>query len=361
MATDLHTRFRPDAQPGGAEGSTQRATLADRMVGAAARGVLASGARSRLLHLGLEHGFASGAVVEHVYRGRAIGSGLLGRRLDARLLNTSAARDLRDRARLLVALIRAWMRETAHLPRRCVLDVAAGSGWLLREAVLGCRPDQLRGVRLVHTEAGAAQIDVRASRVMLEAVGPNDLPSHDVGDPPRAAALDWDAFKEAPAEATPLLRDVRLVVASGLLGLEPDDAAVVTALRRLATASDPDATLLVTHPVRYGGDWEHWATGLLPDPVLTRRVRPSKRRAATPADLPGRRGVGAGRRVVQRSERQMTAMLAAAGWRVDTAYPIGGDAPAWQLDEGGRPRINPHQLERLREPRFLVAACRRTP
>ena len=314
-----------------------------------------AGARSRLMEIGLQAGFSAGVTLDHIYRGAPIGSGLWGRHLDRWLLARPAARDLRERARVVVAEVRGWVAQTAAASgggdaRRLVLDVGAGSGWLLREALLGCTPAGVRGLRVVHAEIAGSVVDVRATRVMLAglaASGPGGAPppSGEGDNDALARAVSMDLFRAFPRDTVPLVRGARLVLLSGVLGMEPDDGAVADALGRLAEVAADDAALIVTHPIRYGGDWTAWSTRLVPPSAASPHrqrfgVNPRRqRRGWAGTAVSGYREVGGGRPVVQRSLPRVLSLLGRGGWRVDTVTPVG--------DGGGR------------EPRFVVVRARR--
>ena len=382
--------------------ASQPGAVVSGLVGWALSAVPHLGGRSRLLEVGLQSGFASGVAIEHIYRGNPVGAGTWGRWLDGRLLRTAACRDLRARARAVVAGVRDWLRASAADPAghadpdgRVVLDVAAGTGWLLREALLGCAAADVAGLRVVQTELVASTVDLRAGRVMLGAIAGQGGEAADAnaraadadagsdpgggdpgggdpggGDPGagmdlRVTAVSWNVFEDPGPAAQAVLPPADLIVLSGVMGMEADDGAAAAILRRLRRLAAPGGQLLVTFPVRYGTDWERWWTRYVPPPAGSRhrgRFRGNPRRSRrgwAGSHTPGYRGIGGGRPVAERSIVACLNLLREAGWEPVRCTPVGNVRDA--ADPGGNAADSKLALRvpdgPADEPRFVVVAA----
>ncbi|MCB1488510.1 MAG: class I SAM-dependent methyltransferase family protein, partial [Bauldia sp.] len=194
-----------------------------------ARGLLHSvGRLSRGIRIGLEHGFDSGVMLDHVYANRAEGTGLLGRAIDRAYLNAPGWAGIRNRGALLEARIveAVLLSSEGGRPVR-LADLACGGGRYALGALhrIGDRAEvsaTLRDYRIENVEAARAN----ATRLGI------------------AATIEQgDAFSDADLAR---LGNVDVAVVSGLHEIIEDDALVENHFRQIARILAPGGTLLVT-------------------------------------------------------------------------------------------------------------------
>ena len=200
---------------------------------AARLGLQTAGRASRGIRIGLEHGFDSGVSLDHVYRDRAEGFGLLGRALDRRYLDAPGWRGIRERRVLLREALNRCLDEVADegLPPR-VLDVASGPGRYLLET-LAERPEASARLR------DFAPANVEAARELACELGLSERVVAERGD-----AFDSEAL--AAVEPTP-----SVAIVSGLLELFPDDELARRVLSGLAGLLPPGGRLIYTNQPRH--------------------------------------------------------------------------------------------------------------
>lgn len=168
---------------------------------ALARGLLQTvGRLSKGIRIGLEHGFDSGVMLDHVYANRAEGTGFLGRAIDRAYLNAAGWAGIRNRGALLEARIVGTIMR------------AAEDGGVVRVADLACG-----GGRYALNALARLGID--------------------------ATIEQGDAFADADLDR---LGAVDVAVVSGLHEIVDDDARVKNHVRQVARILRPGGTLLLT-------------------------------------------------------------------------------------------------------------------
>lgn len=196
---------------------------------ALARGLLGSvGRMSKGIRIGLEHGFDSGVMLDHVYANRAEGSGPLGRAIDRAYLNAPGWAGIRNRGALVEARIGEAIDTVARTraPVRLV-DLACGGGRYVLNA-LARREHRsavsavLRDYRPENAEAARAN----AARLGVE-----------------ATIEAGDAFSDTDLAG---LKDVDIAVVSGLHEIIDDDTLVARHFRQIRDILRPGGRLLLT-------------------------------------------------------------------------------------------------------------------
>lgn len=181
--------------------------------------------------LGFDTGFDSGSTLDYVYRNKASGKGPLGRMIDQNYLQSIGWRGIRQRKLHAEELLRLAM---AHLrnqdkPVR-ILDIAAGHGRYILEAVQGMEP--LPESILLRDYS---DINVRDGSALIEQKDLEDI----------ARFVKGDAFDRKDLAAL----DPRptLAVVSGLYELFASNQMVGDSLAGLAAAVEPGGYLIYTN------------------------------------------------------------------------------------------------------------------
>jgi SAM-dependent methyltransferase len=196
---------------------------------ALARGLLHSvGRLSRGIRIGLDHGFDSGIMLDHVYANRAEGTGLIGRAIDRAYLNAPGWAGIRNRGALLEnRIVEAVLdRAKPEIPVRLV-DLACGGG----RYVLGA----------LHRIGGKAEVSATLRDYRAENVEKARANAVRLGI---AATIErGDAFLNGDLAR---LGRVDVAIVSGLHEIVEDDARVANHFRQTARILSPGGTLLVT-------------------------------------------------------------------------------------------------------------------
>ncbi|MGI4779188.1 MAG: class I SAM-dependent methyltransferase family protein [Janthinobacterium lividum] len=189
------------------------------------RGRLSNGIR-----LGHEAGFDTGSAIDYVYRNEPQGHGGIGRRMDARYLDTVEARALRERERHIRSFVHESMERLAERRRDVrVLDIAAGPGRYLLDAVR-TSPVKTGGVVLRDT----SEAEVRAGQAWIARFEMQDVARYEVAD-----ALDRLSLASIFPRPT-------IAVASGLYERLGDDALVRRSLAGVGDAVQDGGYLIYT-------------------------------------------------------------------------------------------------------------------
>ncbi|HEV2686198.1 MAG TPA: bifunctional alpha/beta hydrolase/class I SAM-dependent methyltransferase [Actinomycetota bacterium] len=188
------------------------------------------GTLSEGIRLGHETGFDSGSTLDYVYRNQATGRTPLGRMIDAAYLSSIGWRGIRQRKIHIQELLRqAMVAAAAGLPIR-ILDIAAGHGRYVLEAIdaSATRPESilLRDYSDLNVAQGSALIRVKG----LASI---------------ASFVKGDAFDRASLAAV----DPRptIAIASGLYELFADNTLVRRSLAGLADAIPSGGMLIYTN------------------------------------------------------------------------------------------------------------------
>lgn len=196
---------------------------------ALARGLLQTvGRLSKGIRIGLEHGFDSGVMLDHVYANRAEGTGFLGRAIDRAFLNAAGWAGIRNRGALLEARIVGTIMRAAEAGGVVrVADLACGGGRYALNAL----------ARIGRRAAVAATLrDYRTENVETARANAARLGIH-------ATIEQVDAFADADLDR---LGTVDVAVVSGLHEIVDDDARVKNHVRQVARILRPGGTLLLT-------------------------------------------------------------------------------------------------------------------
>lgn len=196
---------------------------------ALARGLLHSvGRLSKGIRTGLEHGFDSGVMLDHVYANRAEGAGLIGRAIDRAYLNAPGWAGIRNRGTLIEARIAEAIAQAGERRGTVrVADLACGGGRYVLSALarLGGTPPvatTLRDYRIENVETARAH----AARLGVA-----------------ATVEQADAFSD---EALAELGEVDIAIVSGLHEIIDDDARVEPHFAQIAGILPKGGTLLLT-------------------------------------------------------------------------------------------------------------------
>lgn len=197
----------------------------------ATSGLLKLGARvSHGLELGHRAGFASAAVLDHVYRNHAEGRGTLGRRIDRAFLDSVAARALRQRKLHIEELLREAMERLAGRHRDVrILDIAAGHGRCVLDAV-AASPVKVGAILLRDLDESAAA----AGRALIAERELSGSARYEIAD-----AFDRTGLARTIPRPT-------VAVASGLYELVSDDEAVARSLAGVGDAVEDGGYLIYT-------------------------------------------------------------------------------------------------------------------
>jgi SAM-dependent methyltransferase len=196
---------------------------------ALARGLLRSvGRLSKGVRIGLEHGFDSGVMLDHVYANRADGTGLFGRAIDRAYLNAPGWVGIRNRGALLEARIVDAVLQTAERRETVRLaDLACGGGRYVLKALARTR--------------GRARVSATLRDYRAENVAKARLNAVRLGV--KATIEQADAFSD---DDLARLGEVDVVIVSGLHEIVDDDERVEHHFRQIAGILAPGGILLVT-------------------------------------------------------------------------------------------------------------------
>jgi SAM-dependent methyltransferase len=186
------------------------------------------GRLSKGVRIGLEHGFDSGVMLDHVYANRAEGTGLLGRAIDRAYLNAPGWAGIRNRGALLESRIVRVILQSAEVgtPVRFA-DLACGGGRYALNAL--ARVGKRAEVEATLRDYAAANVErarANAARLGID-----------------ATIEQGDAFSDADLER---LGQLDVAVVSGLHEIVDDDTLVENHFRQIAHILAPGGTLLVT-------------------------------------------------------------------------------------------------------------------
>ena len=189
------------------------------------RGRLSEGMR-----LGLEAGFDSGSALDYVYRAEPQGRGAIGRRIDARYLNTVEANALRERVRHVQTFVLESMERLAERRRDVrLIDIAAGPGRYLLDAV---RSSPVKSGAVLLRDIGEAE--VRAGQALIARYEMQDVARFDKADA-------FDRLSLASIFPRPTI-----AIASGLYERFEDDALVRRSLAGVGDAVQDGGYLIYT-------------------------------------------------------------------------------------------------------------------
>jgi len=95
------------------------------------------GRLSKGIRIGLEHGFDSGVMLDHVYTNKAEGFGPIGRAIDRSYLDAPGWIGIRNRGRLLTRKLSETLRQTASEDGQelVLADLACGGGQYVLDAL----------------------------------------------------------------------------------------------------------------------------------------------------------------------------------------------------------------------------------
>ncbi|PZR73729.1 MAG: hypothetical protein DLM73_10255 [Chthoniobacterales bacterium] len=193
-------------------------------------GMKTGGRLSKGIDLGWRSGFDSGLTLDYVYENKAQGSTALGRFIDHGYLNSIGWRGIRQRKKNLEKLLRNVIEKT-HAEGRPVriVDIAAGGGRYLLETIRA-----LPEIPMTALLRDYKQENVDAATRLARDLG---LSNVTVGS---GNAFDRDSL--AALEPRPTIG-----IVSGLFELFPSNSEVLTSLRGLADAIEPDGFLVYTN------------------------------------------------------------------------------------------------------------------
>ncbi|MEY2481825.1 MAG: hypothetical protein QOK24_353 [Verrucomicrobiota bacterium] len=193
-------------------------------------GMKTGGRLSKGIDLGWRSGFDSGLTLDYVYENKAQGSTALGRFIDHGYLNSIGWRGIRQRKKNLEKLLRIVI-ETMHAEGRPVriVDIAAGGGRYVIETIRA----------LPHIPITALLRDYRQENVDAASRLARDFGLENV------TVTSGNAFDRASLASLQPRPTIGIV--SGLFELFPSNAAVLTSLRGLADAIEPDGFLVYTN------------------------------------------------------------------------------------------------------------------
>jgi alpha-beta hydrolase superfamily lysophospholipase len=209
-------------------------------------GMRVGGLLSKGLKLGHDTGFDSGSTLDYVYRNQADSANPLGKLIDRNYLNSIGWRGIRQRKIHVEELIAGAMRRlaAANVPIH-VLDVAAGHGRYVLEAIEKCRT----GFSLSPTSEPAGQAEACPTSILLRDY--SDLNVQKGAELIRKKGLEaiarfekGDAFDRASlAGVTPR---PTLAIVSGLYELFGDNEMVSRSLAGIADAVPGNGYLVYT-------------------------------------------------------------------------------------------------------------------
>ncbi|MGH6933225.1 MAG: bifunctional alpha/beta hydrolase/class I SAM-dependent methyltransferase [Dongiaceae bacterium] len=189
-----------------------------------------SGHLSDGIALGHQTGFDSGSTLDYVYRNEPRGKGALGRFIDSRYLNSIGWKGIRQRKAHIEEMLQSAMRRL-HAKQQpvCLLDIAAGHGRYVLEAITGMdpKPDavMLRDYSDLNVKSGSQLI----ADTGLAAVATFE----------KADAFDRDNLANVRPQPT-------IGIVSGLYELFADNTMVRQSLDGLKAAINPGGYLIYT-------------------------------------------------------------------------------------------------------------------
>ena len=196
---------------------------------------LALGSIGRLsagVRIGLDHGFDSGVMLDHVYRNEADGIGSLGRMFDRLYLDAPGWVGIRNRRALLSRILAKTLAETLaaraaqHDEPVVVADLACGGGRYLLDALGQVDADGVQATLRDYRPENVAAARANAARLGLSVL----VEQAD-------AFSDWDFVRLGPCD---------LVVVSGLHEIIEADAPVRRHFEQIARILKPGGELIVT-------------------------------------------------------------------------------------------------------------------
>jgi alpha-beta hydrolase superfamily lysophospholipase len=193
-------------------------------------GMKTGGRLSKGIDLGWRSGFDSGLTLDYVYENKAQGSTALGRFIDHGYLNSIGWRGIRQRKKNIEKLLRSVIEKT-HAESRPVriVDIAAGGGRYVMETIRA----------LPHIPITALLRDYKQENVDAATRLARDFGLENV------TVTSGNAFDRASLASLEPRPTIGIV--SGLFELFPSNAAVLTSLRGLADAIEPDGFLVYTN------------------------------------------------------------------------------------------------------------------
>ena len=185
---------------------------------------------SRGLRLGAQTGFDSGSTLDYVYRNQPEGSTALGRAIDRTYLQSIGWRGIRVRKVHVEELLSEAMRRVAASGNLvCVMDIAAGHGRYVLDAVLGS-PVQPASILL----RDYSRINVEQGQTLIKQKGLTAIARFEEGD----AFAGEDLARVTPRP--------NVGVVSGLYELFPDNEPVIRSLAGLSEAIPNGGYLVYT-------------------------------------------------------------------------------------------------------------------
>ncbi len=186
------------------------------------------GRLSKGIRIGLEHGFDSGVMLDHVYTNKAEGFGPIGRAIDRSYLDAPGWIGIRNRGRLLTRKLSETLRQTASEDGQelVLADLACGGGQYVLDA--------LKQTREVSVQASLR--DYRSENV-LRARANAHARGLDVRVERRDAFSNADLAELAPCD---------VVIVSGLHEIIDDDALIQGHFSQVARLVKPGGTFIVT-------------------------------------------------------------------------------------------------------------------
>ena len=185
--------------------------------------------------MGHATGFDSGSTLDYVYRNQAQGAPLIGTMIDRTYLDSIGWRGIRVRKTHVEELLRnAFARvRTRGLPVR-VMDVAAGHGRYVLDAIAGCDDGARAGRPESILLRDYSPLNVRDGRALIAERGLDSIAQFVQGD-----AFDRDDLAHVSPQPT-------VAVVSGLYELFPDNDQVAASLAGIAAAVPPGGCLVYT-------------------------------------------------------------------------------------------------------------------
>lgn len=188
------------------------------------------GRLSRGIRLGIETGFDSGSSLDYVYANRSSGIGWVGKNIDRFYLNAIGWRGIRARKQNVErAIQRCLSMLRGEGQPICILDVAAGHGRYVLDALEHCATDQDRIVLRDYSE-----LNVHEGQALIDRKGMGRIARFEKGD----------AFDQKSLAG--ILSAPNLSVVSGLYELFPDNQLVRNSLAGLADAMQEGGYLVYT-------------------------------------------------------------------------------------------------------------------
>jgi alpha-beta hydrolase superfamily lysophospholipase len=183
-------------------------------------GLKVGGWLSAGMRLGHRTGFDSGSTLDYVYRNQPEGAPLVGRVIDRVYLDSIGWRGIRQRKLHVEELLRDAMRRVAAAGKPVrVVDIAAGHGRYVLDAVLGCEVQPQAVVLRDYSD-----INVRDGRELIKRKGLQHMARFDQAD-----AFDRDSLASVDPQPT-------VAVVSGLYELFDSNELVRRSLAGLAEA-----------------------------------------------------------------------------------------------------------------------------